>query len=488
MATTAPVSPASATPPSRDARVTVAVLAVLTLALRLPDLGHPLLDVDEAIYQYVGRQLTHGAIPYVDVWDRKPIGLFLIYALTNALGGDPFVTAQALATVFAFATAATLAVMARSFAGAGAGLAAGAVYLVWIALLGGRYGQSPIFYNLPVALAAWAVMRARGEPDDRRAQRLGLAAMLLCGLALQIKPTAVFEGVALGLCLVADRWRRDPHWPSVLRWGALLAGVALIPTLAAVASYAALGHAQDWWFANIESIFLRSPVPGEARFDRLPGHALVLAVPAAAALAGWLRLRPDERLVPGGWAVAAAAAALSVPPYWNHYMLPLVPPLALLAGISMARSRPIAGLVVAAATGLLLLMGLPSRDATAAARAKVARLTEVVREQAHGGCAFAFSASPLLNLTSGACAPTRYAFGFHLSSIREAKGIGVDPLGEVRRILATRPPVIVTDELAQDRYAPTADLVDATLRRDYALVARDAGLRVYRRRASVTAD
>lgn len=485
MATIASVLPAQVTPVWRDIRVTFVLLAILTLALRLPDLGNPLLDVDEAIYQYIGQQMTHGALPYVDVWDRKPIGLYLIYALTNVPGGDPFVAAQGLALLFAFATAATLAAMARALAGAGAGLAAGAIYLVWIALLGGRYGQSPIFYNLPVALAAWAVIRARAETDDGRAWRFGLAAMLLCGLALQIKPTAVFEGLGFGLCLVADQYRRNPKLPHLLQRTAVLATVALIPTALAFATYAALGHGQEWWFANVESIFLRSPVPGEAKFARLPGYALVLAVPAVAALTGWLRLTASERLVPGVWALAATVAALSVPPYWNHYMLPLVSPLALMAGIGMARARPIAGIVVATAIAMLLLMGLPSRDATLAARAKVARLTAAVTENTGTGCAFAFSASPLLNLTSGACAPTRYAFGFHLSSIREAKGIGMDPLVEVRRILTTRPPVIVTDELAQDRYAPTADLMDATLKRDYALVARDAGLRIYRRRPGV---
>lgn len=483
MAATAPVSVRPASAPWLDARATLALIVILTLALRLPDLGNPLLDVDEPLYRYIGQRMADGALPYVDVWDRKPIGLFLIYRLIDALGGDPFVAGQALALVFALAGAVTLAALGRRLSGPVAGLAAGAIYLVWITLLGGRSGQSPVFYNLPVALAAWATMRAWREPDLRQARRLGLAAMLLTGIGLQIKPTVVFEGLGLGLCLLAGRYRRDPDLPRLAGQAMLLAGAALLPTALAFATYAALGHGQAWWFANVESIFLRASVPGEPIFARLPGHAIALAAPAVAAFAGWLRLGSNERLVPAVWLIAAIVGALAVPPYYNHYMLPLVAPLAVLAGVGVARSRPVAAVVIVAGAGLLLLMGLPSRTATIEARAQVARLTAAVAAHGHGGCAFAFNAPPLLNLTSGACAPTRYPFGLHLSSIREAGAIGVDPVAEVRRILATEPPVIITGRAATDRYRPTNALVDQALARDYIAVAEGAGLTVYARRS-----
>ncbi|MGJ3625795.1 hypothetical protein AB5I41_00100 [Sphingomonas sp. MMS24-JH45] len=39
-------------------------------------------------YLLVGDRLFHGALPYVDVWDRKPVGLFLVFAAIRWLGGD----------------------------------------------------------------------------------------------------------------------------------------------------------------------------------------------------------------------------------------------------------------------------------------------------------------------------------------------------------------------------------------------------------------
>ena len=67
------------------------ILLLAAVALRLPDIGNPLVDLDEQMYLLVGRRMWDGAIPYVDIWDRKPVGLFLIYAATQALPVDPVV-------------------------------------------------------------------------------------------------------------------------------------------------------------------------------------------------------------------------------------------------------------------------------------------------------------------------------------------------------------------------------------------------------------
>jgi hypothetical protein len=55
--------------------------------------------------------MLDGALPYVDIWDRKPIGLFLLYAAIRLLGGDGILAYQVTATAFAVATAAVLSLM-----------------------------------------------------------------------------------------------------------------------------------------------------------------------------------------------------------------------------------------------------------------------------------------------------------------------------------------------------------------------------------------
>ena len=51
-------------------------------------LGYPLIHIDEQFYLLVGDGMLSGSLPYVDVWDRSPIGLFVIYALAALGAGE----------------------------------------------------------------------------------------------------------------------------------------------------------------------------------------------------------------------------------------------------------------------------------------------------------------------------------------------------------------------------------------------------------------
>ena len=100
---------------------------------------------------------------------------------------------------------------------------------------GGGGGQTPVFYNLPMIVAAWLVLRVAAPRDGTPAtpgaiRRHGAAAMLLVGLALQIKTSAVFEGIYLGLALGWIAWRRAPGpWrlADMLLWIAIVWNIAM---------------------------------------------------------------------------------------------------------------------------------------------------------------------------------------------------------------------------------------------------------------------
>src|SRR3569833_3787129 len=82
-----------------------ALLLLVALAVRCVDFGNPVIHVDEQYYLLVGDRLLRGALPYVDIWDRKPIGLFAIFAAIRLLPGDGVLAYQLVATLFAAATA-----------------------------------------------------------------------------------------------------------------------------------------------------------------------------------------------------------------------------------------------------------------------------------------------------------------------------------------------------------------------------------------------
>ena len=119
-------------------------LVLLALILRAPTYGDPDTALDEQFYLLVGDRMLHGALPYVDIWDRKPVGLFLIYAAIRLLGGDGFIQYQVVAALFAGVTAAFIWLIARRMTGSFPAAIAGISYLLWTNIFAGGAGQLPI--------------------------------------------------------------------------------------------------------------------------------------------------------------------------------------------------------------------------------------------------------------------------------------------------------------------------------------------------------
>ena len=58
------------------------------------------LDWDEVTYIMMGEGIRQGMIPFVDLWDIKPIGLYLIYTVANSLLGYNLETVRVLTLFF----------------------------------------------------------------------------------------------------------------------------------------------------------------------------------------------------------------------------------------------------------------------------------------------------------------------------------------------------------------------------------------------------
>lgn len=467
--------------------VALAVPALLFLLaaflIRLPHLGDPAYHTDEEFYLFVGNRMLQGALPYVDVWDRKPIGLFLIYAAIRLLGGQGIYQYQVVATLFAAATAFIIHRISRPYAGAFGGAVAGLAYLLWIETVGGGGGQAPIFYNPLMAGAALAVLRASETDDPSACFRRGLIAMALVGLAMQIKYTALFEGVYFGALLSWEALRRSSSLVMAFRQAAMLATTALLPTGAAVAYYAALGQLRAFWFANFMSIGLRtSPRP---RFLHLwlwqdGQHALILGTCCIAGLwhahaLGGSAGRRWSRIV-GGWAIAAVVGFGSVGMYYDHYLLPVFVPLAVAAGPIFKR-WPI-GPVLAGIALWIPLQGIayPDRASTLISQRRIDTLQRLLPANVQTKCIALFNAPPVLYELAHACTMTRFTFPDHLVSRVEANALGIDANKELARLLAQTPAALVVG------HDPGNDLSERMS------LIQTAEAKYYRRVGSVTFD
>lgn len=448
---------------------TILLLAIMALAVRAQTFGNPVVGFDEQFYLLVGDRMWAGAWPYVDIFDRKPVGLFVIYGAIRALGGEGTIQYQLVAAGFATATAYLINVIALRLTGRFGAMAAAIAYLLWLNFCEGEGGQSPVFYNLPMVAAAAIVGRAGGRTTTWR----GVAAMSLVGVAMQIKYTALFEGVFFGVALLVGEFHRRAPWPGIIANTALWVAAALAPTALSWGVYALHGAGDAFIFANFVSQFGRlsdsaaTMATGLAVIAGIVSPLAVFVILGARALAG--RMLTFVRL----WLAVAVAAMLILRSFASpHYALPLLVPLVLCAAPAFERYRRsiLAVLVVAAVAGQVVLASI--REAKGG-RAEAMAVVDASRPR-HGGCLYVYDGYPALYRLTGSCLPTRFAFPGHLNSANEAStaALGVDPTAEVARILALRPETIVIDlPLFERGNRATWDLVRAELAARYVLAA-----------------
>jgi len=418
--------------------VQAAVLALVALVLRWSSFGDPDITADESFYQTVGLAMHHGALPYVDVWDRKPLGLFVIYWAIGGISADPLAY-QLAACASAAGTALVITRIAQRWAGAQGALLAGIVYLVWLTPLFGFGGQSPVFYNLLVAGASLLVLRVRdGESRAGEAE----AAMLLAGLAITVKTSAVFEGAFLGLMLVEHAWRSpSPRSTVVLR----AAGWALLgaaPTLLIAGYYALVGHWAEYWHAMVTANLAKG---GDLATSQLRLVMLWrLLLPVVLLAAGGLALIPRERRgFPGGWLLAALIGLAAIPNFYPHYALPLLVVLCACSAAVLDRCWiGFAAAVLVAALGIRA--ETPFRPGQAErSRQTFAALAQAIRAHDGGHGLLVYAGPAQLYPLSGNRLATPLTFETHLSQATERNVSHLDTVAELSRVLAARPGAVV---------------------------------------------
>ena len=434
-----------------------ALMLAVALAVRWPLTGDPIAGVDEQFYLLVGDRMWAGALPYVDIWDRKPVGLFLLYAAFRALPGDGVLAYQLAGAVCLALTGWLVALIARRTVAWPVAVAAGVVAIALTTLMGQGLGEAPIFYDPLVAAAAWAVLRVRDGAGHSTAY--GAAAMLACGIAITIKTVAAFEGMAFGLLLLAAHRRAGMPTRRLIGRALAYAAIGIAPTALAALYYAGMGHWADFWFANVTSILLRSGGGGEASLVQLVATLLLLGpllLPAMLALRE--RQLPDDRPLLAAWAGATAIGLVAVGYFPFHYALPMIAPLAILAARGLPRRGGGAVLTVAlgGAAWLAVAPSPVARD-----RADLAVLLGPLPPEVRSQCLLIREGPAITYHLSHACLAGRYAFPGHFTAAGEAEATGTPRARMTADALARRPAAIIdvadppdAARLAAAGYAP----------------------------------
>lgn len=341
----------------------LALLALaLTWQLRSP-LHHLPLERDEGAYALIAVRWLGGSIPYRDLFDHKPPFVYLVYALSRLLPGDPVSAVRALATLYLLATGLALLALGWRLYGRWAAVAGLAAFLV--------YGSSLRFqgltFNTEAVLALPATLGCLLVVWSMQTQRLATLALagVCVGLAALSKPVGALLGLPLCLAPLLSQPRRYG-----LRAAALALAGALLPALLFVAAFwawGALPAAREALLTYNDIYAAESIGRVQAAFGlgRIWKPMLTLALPALGGLVATrmhLPWRSAAHAVTALWGLALLATAVLSLRDFPHYYVAALPWLSLWAGaliVALASwlARRSAG-QAAAALAFALLAGL----------------------------------------------------------------------------------------------------------------------------------
>ncbi|HWA78815.1 MAG TPA: glycosyltransferase family 39 protein, partial [Acetobacteraceae bacterium] len=413
---------------------------LLLLLARLPVFPVSSLDWDESLYALMAEAWRHGHPPYTSIWDNKPPGIYVIFALAESAISDPVLAIRLAALLAACCGAWLVHGLVRDLGGdEGAAWIGTFAYIIASATSDGLSSNTELFMVVFTAASMRAALHGRA----------GLAGPLF-GAAILVKYVAIFEAPALLFALILAS--RDER-PGVLRRRIALAiGGTVAMGLLTLVWFAEQGAALPFLTDTVLANFRRATLgaaPG-ALATALTLQLIRWGPLYLAAVIGLCRKRPGSTILLI-WLPCAFLGAVSARLFYDHYFLQMLPPLCAGAALALPpiRLRP----ALAA-----LILALP---AIAAGRAVAAGMNPILHCGA-GGCVlhpdtprliaahvprgaslYVFDSEPILYALTASTPPTRYVLPSILTRGRLAPVARVDARKEVARILAKRPEFIV---------------------------------------------
>jgi len=346
--------------PSRNTHfAAIALFTGIAVALHVPGLLQgPTLD--GAVFTEIAVGLRSGSLPYRDLWDHKPPGIYAAFALAQTVlpGANPWLGPWLLTTAAAVLIAALTYVLlvptSRRAAVLGGVVVASYVSLYPISLGGGQ--TEPL--ATAAALAAFGVA-ARGPCSMMR--------VALCGVLLGIASltSILVLPAGVGVAIVLAR----PGARAILCLAVVAIGAGAVGAITLLALWAGAILPEAW--SAIVTYSAAYGALNREHADRLVSLGLAsvlflapLLVPCAAALVRPARTRAADRVAIGAavWVALVTLAIVASGRLEPHYLIVVVPPLALLA-VPAARTMLVGtphSLAAAALVITAILVAIPA--------------------------------------------------------------------------------------------------------------------------------
>jgi hypothetical protein len=283
---------------------------------------------DSAYFEFVGRQMLHGAQLYRDVWDNKLPSIYLTNELWQMLMGEQYRLHIAAEIAIQGLSAVLFALLLRTM-NVRSWPAATFVFVALFVVLPAGYNQTEQ-YALPLSLLALLALR-KEQP-------------IPCGIAL-VAAASYWIPAALMVVPVIAWWRANPA--ALVRFfsaACIAAAVAIAAAFALIGAGPLRVLAQSWLLYVTE--------PGPAHHIGKLGAAKTISINLRLGLyisgigvllplyaARVRKPQTREQRLALWWSIAALAGAMTSLRFFSHYFFLAIP--ALIAAIAVFPPRPV---------------------------------------------------------------------------------------------------------------------------------------------------
>jgi hypothetical protein len=297
----------------------------------------PLPGIDSGIFLYAARAIVHGAVPYRDLWDNEPLGIFLIDALGLCIGDGSRWGVWALEWISLWTAAMVGFKVLRTAFGEVPALFAIACWLPAVALSfqGGNFTEE---FVLPLQFASLVLFQRISIAPIRLIDAILVG--ILGALAFELKPNAIGVWLAISIWSVGHFWSRRMLAPlfklaaggivgALVVWLPLVVWLyrngALAPFWDQAFRYNFIYSENATWVDRAHCIYahFRFMTPAGLSLLVLPGW--VLAIYLRALHPDLLRVTAAHLLSLATVAFPLETALVSTTPdiYFHHFLVPL---------------------------------------------------------------------------------------------------------------------------------------------------------------------